>query len=144
MLCTMRAHLHALFAPHLGQRPLSEYQPDDPERFAVNVQAFIGSEPDSPADSFDFLVCTPRWFAEAYDATDLRRSAERSAPLAGPSARHQLLGQPTHRPTRKQHSLKPRGRLLLLRSAIDFGKCLPQARFSASHSEAPIPPVAST
>jgi Immunity protein 8 len=44
---------------------LTSYLPESEEHFGVGVQAFIGATRDGPVDSFDFLVCTPRWFAEA-------------------------------------------------------------------------------
>jgi len=39
--------------------------PDDAEHFGVRVQAFIGSAESDRSDSFDVLVCSPGWLAEA-------------------------------------------------------------------------------
>lgn len=39
--------------------------PDDPTHFGVAVQAFIGSTEADSSDSFDVLVCSPRWLFEA-------------------------------------------------------------------------------
>lgn len=97
----MRPHLHSMFCKPAGEAPvgLAEYIPVDAERFGVEIQAFIGPTPDGAGDSFDFVVCTPRWFADRYDAADLHRDAESNAPLRGGYAGLQLLGVRAHRPT---------------------------------------------
>lgn len=62
----MRARLFFLFSPDVD--PIEDYRPDRPEHVGVFVQAMIGPETDQAQDqgyeSFDFLVCTPRWLAE--------------------------------------------------------------------------------
>ena len=47
--------------------------PDDPTHFGVRVQAFIGSAESDLSDSFDVLVCSPRWLAEALARPKPRR-----------------------------------------------------------------------
>ena len=39
--------------------------PENPEQFRILVQAMIGVEDEEGEDSFDFLVCTPSWLANA-------------------------------------------------------------------------------
>ena len=79
--------------------PVVSYTPARGEHFAVAVQAFIGSTPGGPVDSFDFVVCTPRWFADAYAEADLRRVGETHPPLRGDSAARQLLGRAIWQPS---------------------------------------------
>lgn len=38
--------------------------PLDPTHFGIHVQAFIGSTESESSDSFDVLVCSPRWLME--------------------------------------------------------------------------------
>ena len=99
----MRAHLKSAFCTGQGAYvAIGDYAPADPDAFGVQVQAFIASTEDGPPDSFDFVVCTPRWFADAYGDADLRRSGENApniAPLLGSMAVRQLLGGRVHEPT---------------------------------------------
>lgn len=61
----MRAELKSLCIWEGDTGPES-FVPDDPERFGVYVQAFIGSEGDSRSDSFDFTVCSLSWLADNF------------------------------------------------------------------------------
>ena len=58
---TVRARLDALHSPDLLD--LKRGAPGDPEDFGILVQAMIGpAASETPSgESFDFLVCTPRW-----------------------------------------------------------------------------------
>lgn len=54
----MRAQLKRLHSPDVD---LSNYWPNDPACFGFLLQAFVGPEGEAGEDSFDFMVCTPRW-----------------------------------------------------------------------------------
>jgi hypothetical protein len=97
----MRPYLQSMLCKRSGESPVApqEYTPSSIEHFGVEIQAFIGATPTGAVDSFDFVVCTPRWFADGFDTTDLRRWGESDWPLRGDSASWQLLGQPPSRPT---------------------------------------------
>lgn len=45
----------------------ADFVPEDPECFGVYVQAFIGEEGDPRSDSFDFMVCSPRWLVDNFN-----------------------------------------------------------------------------
>jgi hypothetical protein len=52
--------LHSPDLPHLEEGQV----PPDPECFLILVQAFVaevGEDTPTEGESFDFLVCTPRW-----------------------------------------------------------------------------------
>src|SRR5262252_2826931 len=52
----MRAVLRRLHSPDAD--PLNEFAPDDPESFAIFVQALVGPEGSEGEESFGFTVCT--------------------------------------------------------------------------------------
>jgi hypothetical protein len=55
-----------LWSPEVD--PVSEYLPEDPETFGVFVQALVGPRDGEGEESFDFVVCSSRWFdAQGYD-----------------------------------------------------------------------------
>jgi hypothetical protein len=56
----VRAELRRLHSPDAD--PLSAFTPDDPEFFGLLLQAFIGPQGGAGEESFEFTVCTPRWF----------------------------------------------------------------------------------
>jgi hypothetical protein len=57
----VRARLLRLHSPDADS--LQEYVPEDPEAFGLLVQAMVGPEDSEGEESFDFVVCTARWFA---------------------------------------------------------------------------------
>ncbi|WP_052351784.1 immunity 8 family protein [Deinococcus pimensis] len=40
---------------------LEQFRPDDPRDVGITVRMMVGTAGDDAADSFDVLVCTPRW-----------------------------------------------------------------------------------
>jgi Immunity protein 8 len=56
----VRARLLRLHVP--DAESLKEYVPEDPEAFGLLVQAMVGPDDGPGEESFDFVVCTPRWF----------------------------------------------------------------------------------
>jgi hypothetical protein len=96
-----RAELKYLHSPDLPD--LEDAKPQDPADFVILVQAIIGLEGGDGADTFDFIVCTPKWlerqvtpenpmsgrshiFVEHYDYEQIRSEIARYCSLAvGPS-----------------------------------------------------------
>jgi immunity protein 8 of polymorphic toxin system len=65
---------------------LDNYVPDDPEDDAILLQVMVGSADVPGEESFDVLVCTPRW---------LEREVKAKGPLIG---RHYLIVEATNYP----------------------------------------------
>lgn len=59
MTARVQAKLHWLHSADLWG--LEHGMPDDPECFCLSVQAMIGAHGEEGEESFNFLVCTPRW-----------------------------------------------------------------------------------
>jgi Immunity protein 8 len=55
----MRAELKSLFSPDAD--PLKDFAPTGP--FGILVMAMIGPTGQQGHESFDFMLCTPEWFA---------------------------------------------------------------------------------
>lgn len=72
----MRATVHRLHSPDVD---LDAYSPQDPADVGVLVQIMAGPEGRPGEESFDLIVCTPRW---------LERAVQRDGPTVG---RHHLL-----------------------------------------------------
>jgi hypothetical protein len=68
----VRAELKSLFSPD-AEGSLETYAPKDPERFGISVMAFIGPIDEEHSDSFDLLVCTPRWLVDHFDDARIAR-----------------------------------------------------------------------
>ncbi|MGH2354007.1 MAG: immunity 8 family protein [Chloroflexota bacterium] len=69
--------LRGLHSPDLWD--MEHDAPADPTDFCILVQVFVGPSGEAGEESFDFLVCTPRW---------LIRHVEENGPLF---ARHHLV-----------------------------------------------------
>lgn len=54
-----KAVLRWLHSPDVHN--LKEWQPHDPSRFGILIQAMIGPNLEPGEESFDFFVCTPAW-----------------------------------------------------------------------------------
>ncbi len=59
----IRVQLKYLHSPDVFD--LQDYNPSDPENFRIIVQAMIGAVGENFEESFDFIVCTPKWLNES-------------------------------------------------------------------------------
>lgn len=57
-MCTVIPQLKGLHSPDID---LDSYCPDDAACFGFLVQAFFGPSDGAGSESFDILVCTPKW-----------------------------------------------------------------------------------
>src|SRR3569832_396716 len=60
----MRAIVKKLHSPDV--RDLSAYQPENPEDFGFLLQIMAGPENQKGEESFDVIVCTPKWMERYY------------------------------------------------------------------------------
>jgi len=60
----MRAEIKAILTPDVED--LSTYQPDDPEIFGFLLQLLIGPKNAEGEESFQMMVCTPKWMLENF------------------------------------------------------------------------------
>lgn len=72
----MRATVRRFHSPDVDLEP---YVPDDPLDFGLLVQVMVGPAEGPGEESFDVVVCTPRW---------LERRVREDGPLSG---RHHLI-----------------------------------------------------
>lgn len=57
----MKAEIRRFHSPDIWD--LSAHKPDDPEVFGFLLQVFAGPKNGSGEESFDVVVCSPRWLA---------------------------------------------------------------------------------
>lgn len=66
----IKAQLRYLHSPDVPDLRL--FAPEDPTCVGVLVQAMIGPEGEVGAESFDFLVCTPKWLMDQVGENEAR------------------------------------------------------------------------
>ena len=65
----MRAVIRRFHSPDVDD--LESFKPSEPDRFAFLLQILVGPENDQGEESFDVLICTPRWMLEKYSENDV-------------------------------------------------------------------------
>lgn len=65
----MKAELKRVHSPDIYD--LKQFVPDHPDRFGFLLQAMIGPKGTDGEESFDILVCTPKWLEDKYDLEDV-------------------------------------------------------------------------
>jgi len=66
----MKAELKYLHSPDVGNLSFESYSPENPDNFLLLVQAMIGPLGEKGEESFDFLVCTPKWLSNELENID--------------------------------------------------------------------------
>src|SRR5690349_21683466 len=57
----MKPEVKLIFSP---DAEIKDFAPEDPERFCLFVQVFIGPTGSPGKESFDLTVCSPQWIAD--------------------------------------------------------------------------------
>jgi Immunity protein 8 len=65
----MHAILRRLHSPDIDNLP--DYSPPEPDRFSFLLQIIVGPETGPGEESFDVVVCTPKWLLNAYSHDDI-------------------------------------------------------------------------
>jgi immunity protein 8 of polymorphic toxin system len=65
----MKATMHRLHSPDLPD--LQAYVPDDPEDVGFLLQFFAGPEGQEGEESFDLVVCTPKWLLKRHSSEEV-------------------------------------------------------------------------
>ena len=65
----MQAALKGLHSPDIAD--VKTYLPDDEENFGFVLQAMVGPMDAEGEESFDIVVCTPKWLMENYEPSDI-------------------------------------------------------------------------
>lgn len=60
----MKAEIKAVLSPDVDD--LSHFSPDDPEIFGFSMQLLIGPTQAEGEESFDMMICTPKWLLETF------------------------------------------------------------------------------
>ncbi|MBT8193528.1 MAG: hypothetical protein HKO63_06140 [Acidimicrobiia bacterium] len=66
----MRAEVRSFHSPDVYDR--AGYEPDDPEVFGFLLQISIGTDGALGEDTFDVVVCSPKWFESHLKAGEVR------------------------------------------------------------------------
>jgi hypothetical protein len=65
----MQAVLKGLYSTDIGD--LENYQPENEDNFGFGLRALVGPMGQPGEESFDMTVCTPKWLAERYGASEI-------------------------------------------------------------------------
>ena len=65
----MQAVLKSLHSPDVAD--IKSYLPDEEENFGFLLQAMIGPLDREGEESFDIIVCTPKWLTENHGRSDI-------------------------------------------------------------------------
>lgn len=60
----MRAKLKRIHSPDIWN--LEKFAPETPDNFAALLQLMVGPDGEEGEESFDVLLCTPKWIMEQY------------------------------------------------------------------------------
>jgi hypothetical protein len=60
----VRAEIKGIISPDVGD--LSVYSPNDPDVFGFLAQLLIGPKHAESQESFEVMVCTPKWLSENF------------------------------------------------------------------------------
>lgn len=62
----MKCKLISLYSPDAENVDLSAWIPEVEDCFGILVQMFVGADTLGNEESFDFILCTPKWLADKY------------------------------------------------------------------------------
>lgn len=65
----MRAALRRLHSPDIDD--LASYRPERPDEFGFLLQMLVGPENGPGEESFDVVVCTPRWLEKKHNPQEM-------------------------------------------------------------------------
>lgn len=65
----MKPSIKAVTSPDVED--LSGYVPKEPDNFGFLLQLLIGPENEAGMESFDLMVCTPKWLVEKHEKTEI-------------------------------------------------------------------------
>ena len=65
----MKAEIKRLHSPDVFD--LSSFSPDDPQNFGFLLQVIVGIKGIESEESFDMIVCTPKWLESKFGISDV-------------------------------------------------------------------------
>ena len=65
----MKPTIKAVISPDV--QDLSGYSPNEPDNFGFLLQLLIGPENEEGAESFQVMVCTPKWLSTKHEKTEV-------------------------------------------------------------------------